>query len=355
MTQRDEPDRGQPFIPTAAQISDRFDEIRDVSNVVSGETQQLSIAGHAIAVRHHSADSREMIGRAVSHLEARSAADGDATESVFRVGLGDRILQPSSLGRAIPDLPEEAEGQQLFDMGSGSVGFEHAGLVWWDRESLDGGWWLRHEQPALFRLGAPMLSLFDLWGESIGLPTVHCAAIGSPEKMVVLGAPGGAGKSTLAVAGLQRGLSFCGDDYCMIQVGADGESPRVHSLFATAKLDAFSQQLVPDSAELERLPGLADNDRTVFDLRGHPGLLASGRVNSVITPVQVGGSAPRLVEVAPLEALRSIAITSVFLMPSSRRLAWKTLSAMCRTVPCYRLEVGDDPTKAVDLLGEIAS
>ena len=321
-------------------LANQFDRV-----VRREESQHISLAGHSIELRHSSPLSQEAFGTAFSHL----ATGPSAADAVFRIGLGEGFFEGDRALAELVGRPAESDGLRITEIGATSLMVEHAGIVWWDSENRQGGTWLWSESPELARRASPLLNLVDVWGASVDLPVVHCAAVGTPEKMIVLGAPGGSGKSTLAVAALQRGMAFCGDDYCLIDSGEAGPAT-VHSLFATAKLDGASQALVPDSADFRRLSGLAENGRSVLELSEHPGVVRSGEVVSVVTPRRVSGAESRLVEVSAGEALRSTAVTSAMLLPYSRPLVLGRVAAMCRSVPCYRLEIGNDLGAAVETI-----
>jgi hypothetical protein len=145
-------------------------------------------------------------------------------------------------------------------------------------------------------------------------------------------------------------MAFCGDDYLMIDCC---EQPQVHSLFATAKLDQASQELLPGTAGLDSLPGVAERGRTVFDLADHTGVTRSAQIAAVVVPVRGTEPDSRLVEIGAPEALRAVAVTTVLQLVTKRELALRALARVCAAVPCYRLELGNRPSQAAALLADL--
>src|SRR5262249_49065941 len=86
--------------------------------------------------------------------------------------------------------------------------------------------------------GAPALSA---WLAGRGLQVLHAAAVAFAGRGVLLVGPGGAGKTTAALACALAGGDFLGDDLCAVEAGG---IPRVHSLFGTVKLNADSARQV---------------------------------------------------------------------------------------------------------------
>src|SRR5688572_1962791 len=93
--------------------------------------------------------------------------------------------------------------------------------------------------------GSPLRTLLHWAMEASGRQLVHGAAVGTDEGALLVTGRGGVGKSTTALACLEAGMQFLGDDY--VVVGLDPE-PQVYRLYGSAKLT---------STQLERFPNLA--------------------------------------------------------------------------------------------------
>ena len=71
---------------------------------------------------------------------------------------------------------------------------------------------------------------------------VHAGVVGRGDRGVLIGGASGSGKSTVAVACLEAGFDFLGDDYVLVSLE---EEPVAFSLYATAKLDPTSLAMMP--------------------------------------------------------------------------------------------------------------
>ncbi len=82
------------------------------------------------------------------------------------------------------------------------------------------------------------------WLASPTVQLIHAAAVSLDGRGVLLVGVGGRGKTTTALACAQAGFSFLGDDLCVVETGSPdrGIPPRIHGLYATAKLNSDSRE-----------------------------------------------------------------------------------------------------------------
>jgi hypothetical protein len=181
---------------------------------------------------------------------------------------------------------------------------------------------------------------------------VHAGAVGTREGGVLLAGPGGSGKSTSVMACLGSALRLAGDDY--VAVRADS-APRVYSLYASAKLDSASLGLLPrvrrhashgpEHVSAKALLLLGESCRDA--------LIESFPLRAIVLPSVTGGP-PRLVPVAPMQALRRLAPSTLMQLPGADLAALETLGALARRLPAYRLETGPDLGALPGLLAGVA-
>lgn len=100
-------------------------------------------------------------------------------------------------------------------------------------------------------------SLFWALGGA-GRHLVHAGAVGDLERGgALLAGSGGSGKTTVALACLQAGMRYVGDDYLLLRSGA----PTVaHNLYTTAKIDARHRACFPSC---RGSPGARRSPRTM--------------------------------------------------------------------------------------------
>jgi hypothetical protein len=177
-------------------------------------------------------------------------------------------------------------------------------------------WWER---------AAPLRAalFWALGGE--GRHLVHAGAVGDDRGAALLVGGSGSGKTTVTLAALAHGFGYLADDYLLLQ-GA-GE-PTVTSIYNTA-----SVRVGPEAGE-----------KAVLDVAGLlPGALRESLpVRAVLVPRVRGGRA-RLSRVSAAEALLALAPSTVLQMPFDDGAVVASLAALVRRVPCFGLDVGDDP------------
>lgn len=70
-------------------------------------------------------------------------------------------------------------------------------------------------------MGHPLIRSLYFWAEQENLLILHSAAVGINNKGILISARGGAGKSTLSISWLLKGLNFVSDDYVIINADCD--------------------------------------------------------------------------------------------------------------------------------------
>ncbi len=210
-------------------------------------------------------------------------------------------------------------------------------------------WW---ERAAPLRAGL----FWALGGE--GRHLVHAGAVGDDRGGVLLAGASGSGKTTVALAALVHGFGYLADDYVLLHTDGEG-APTAYSLYTTAKLDKGHLARFGTLAPAVRFPPESESgEKAVLDV----GVLMPGcvreclPVRAVVVPRICGGRA-RVRRVSAGEALLALAPSTVFQMPFDDGAVVGALAALTRRVPCFALDVGDDPAElaaAVDrVLGEV--
>jgi hypothetical protein len=199
-----------------------------------------------------------------------------------------------------------------------------------------GAFWVRDaEALPRWETAAPLRTLLRWMLRDHGLHLVHGAAVVGPRGAALLAGASGAGKSTTALAAAEAGLGYVGDDYCAVRLGAT-----VHALYAVGKVDANGLRRVPS---LRVLPGGPTPDGKELVLPR--GLTRSAPLVSIVLP-RVGPGGP-LEPAGRAEALRALA-TSILLLPRSTQDDLAALGALVRSLPAFRLPLGDDPVPVLE-------
>jgi hypothetical protein len=201
-----------------------------------------------------------------------------------------------------------------------------------------------------WEIAAPLRPVLAWWAENTGRQLAHGAAVGLARGAVLLGARGGAGKSTTALSCLEAGMLYLGDDYVLLE---PGERCIVSSLYSTAKL-------VPRNldARLPRLRALVtgrhdrEQDKVTLGLHGaFPELMARSLPLLAILIPSVGSSGSlALRPVSAATALAALAPTTVFQLPDAGAPALTRLGEFVAATPRYSLELDRDLTRNVEAI-----
>jgi hypothetical protein len=322
-------------------------ETRDHCFRIAGRTVRLRFAGPAL---------EPYVTPALEHLAVPAVDDSELT-----IGLWDT----ASTGVEPPDSRWKdgdyiARGEIRHELGDHvqmSLTVASGTFHYMDTRENVALFWVRHpERVVAWELAAPLRPLLGWWAESTGGQLAHGAAVATDDGGILLAAPGGSGKSSLALACLLAGMGYLGDDYVLLSCG---DPLRVHSLYCTAKVDPGHMR--------ETLPGLCrhaakgvDHEKAMLFLsESHPDRLVAGAdLRAIVVPRIAPSGRTALRRATAIEVLVALAPSSIFQLPGAGPRAMRTLGDMVRRVPGYVLDVGLDPDENVgvvrDLLGSEA-
>jgi hypothetical protein len=235
------------------------------------------------------------------------------------------------------ELPEYADGpvRAAFDSYLGMLSL-------YDVERQLALFWLRDASHVPITLvGTPFRIILQWWAAQHDAQLVHAAAVGTRHGAAVISGPSGAGKSTTALAALESGLLYLGDDFVLVKAGP---APEVCSLYCSAKVD--------DATLATRFPSLRDAVHRRRRLEHEKEVLFVGQrsigrttaalpLRAILLPHVTGRDVSRLVRVGPGDALRSL-LPGIFPFPGQRHEAVSRLARLTRQVPAYRLELGHE-------------
>jgi hypothetical protein len=233
-------------------------------------------------------------------------------------------------------------------------------VTWLDRRTAHLiGWFDDGQRLSLYQRSRPLEVPLALWAHDRGVQAVHAAAVARNGHGVLIPGKSGSGKSTVALACLDAGYHFLGDDWVGVDAAPDGAFT-AHALYASALLDP---------AHAMRFPHL---QRYAIPFSG------SGRPKSLLLlgplfPARLGRSAtlralalPRIVERATVgcrpaskaDALRILAPSSILtLRPRSGREGLDRIARLVDRLPAYWLEIDGDldeiPRRMDEILARI--
>ncbi|WP_018232756.1 hypothetical protein [Thioalkalivibrio thiocyanodenitrificans] len=298
-----------------------------------------------LRLRFTSTDLAEALTPAIDHLRVEGARQID-----FEI----RCWHDQVPGRPMPAMPWNntdilAQGHiRGFNEGPFRTVYQHGtdALNMIDLERGTGLFWVRDLQLPDWEKAAPLRNLLHWWSQEHGLQFMHAAAVGEGGDCVLIVGPGGSGKSTTALAALMAGMDYAGDDYVLLETG---EAPRVHALYASAKLEPQQLGRFPELGPHARHQG---GDKTILMIASIPGrqMAHPMRIRAVLVPRVTGGPVTRITGLNGGEALRALAPSTLFQLPGGRHHAFRQLSALARRLPCHRLELGTEMPGVVSAL-----
>lgn len=325
------------------------------------------------------AEARSKAGHADVHLQVgdhvvRIRVAPASMRSLLRPLAG--LTDPGANGRTIdlwdvpncgvrpPPLPEE--GREAGPMGA---------IPWLDSAETAGAWqepgrmlvaWDGRAGKVSGYIGDPPLLPSWQMAEPLRAPLnwvlrgprralAHAAALGSRERGtgLLIGGPGGSGKSTTALSWLLAGGDFAGDNYVLVDLDTPG-GPTAAPIYANAKADAHAMSMLPELAPVAHAGDETLHDKSVLDVRELRPDQPAGpiRITALVISRVSGGNQPAVKRISGATALKGLAPSSLLQLPGETA-GFAVLAALIRDLPCYELELAGEPDANVDALDRI--
>jgi len=227
-----------------------------------------------------------------------------------------------------------------------AVDVHTASLSTFDAAARRAQFWLHDaRRMAYWQSASPLRLILSWWANSVDMQLTHAAAVGSAGRAVLLVGGAGAGKSTTSLACLAAGLDFFGDDYCLVAVQP---KPRVHGVYATAKLQPAALAMLPSNIGTVRNASRLRREKAILDLPAPASRrLADGAaITAIVAPCVTGRVA--LERISAGASLRAMAPSTIFGLFGATSGSLRRLASLAATVPGYRLELGADVDRVVD-------
>jgi hypothetical protein len=173
-----------------------------------------------------------------------------------------------------------------------------------------------------------------------GCQLVHAAAVGTEKGAVLITGKGGVGKSSTALACLEAGFFYIGDDYLV--VGYDPE-PTVYSLYCTAKVMGDNLTTFPTVCSLLQNQDKIDREKAVLML--YPALqeqlVPSMPLRIIVTPSITGQKVTDFQEIPAWNIQRAMAFTTMSQLPGVGKHTHDFIHALCGRLPVFRIALGN--------------
>jgi hypothetical protein len=319
-------------------VHERFQ--RAVANVgevhhdyrIAGTVVRLSFAGERLA---------PYLTRALEHLRIEPVETPDATFCLWdSVSTGVGMLPPPCDREAFSDRGD------LWGFNSRRIKtafhYHDYSVNLFDHERRTGIYWVQDARVLPYWvLSSPLRTLFHWWMERHGCQLVHAAAVGAGGRALLAVGKGGLGKSSTALACLEAGLQFMGDDYVIVRTDP---TPMVYSLYATAKINREDiGRWATFEPHLNRQDVPPDEKAVLFL---HPAFKAQLTkempLQAIAVPKVVDREHTELVPEAESVVLEAASFTTMSQLPYAGDHTHRLFTALCEALPGYRIELGRD-------------
>jgi hypothetical protein len=180
--------------------------------------------------------------------------------------------------------------------------------------------------------------------------SVHAAGLALTGRSLLLAGTTGAGKSTLTLALLQRGLDLLGDDMTFLRIGPAG----LRTLAFPDEIDVTPHTLGMFPELAERLPdaGRPGWKKLQLDAAtlGGPTVAWESEPVALVFPTIAGSETSSLTSLTTGEALVELAPNVILTERASSQAHLGALGELVKHCQCYRLHTGTDLTQAAYLL-----
>ncbi|HJU65350.1 MAG TPA: hypothetical protein VJ596_06705 [Gemmatimonadaceae bacterium] len=347
--------RAHPFVAMASAFARAHERCGNAGVVThhflfGGRATRLRVLGDILA--------RELV-RPLAHLRA---AGDDISPTTLTIDLwdGTEIGEPAPRPQVGDDgwLAWPAGDGRFLSSGDGRfICYEtESAITWLDRRTgRVVGWRADGARLSVHERTRPIPFILPLALQDHGLQLIHAGLVSVDGRGVLFAGNNGAGKSTCSLLCLCAGLEFLSDDHVALQEMDDGGFVG-HSIYASTRLEPHHLPRFPllaphgipsdHPSETKSLVQLAE----VFPAQ----MKRSVGIRALVLPRIVGGSGARLSTVSRAEALRTLAPSSLLMLPfMPARAGFDKLVRLVEAVPSYRLEMGLDmavvPARVIEL------
>lgn len=196
---------------------------------------------------------------------------------------------------------------------------------------------------------SPFRTIFHWWMEKNNCQLLHAAAVGTEDGAVIITGKGGVGKSTTAVICLNNGLFYLSDDYVIVKKGS---SPKVYSLYSTAKLN---MEDMPKFPALQKFAGQAveeDQEKEVLFL--YPKLKDQLKrkmpLKAILTPEIKKQQNSEIQAVSYWSVQRAMSFTTMSQLPGVGSHTHQYINEFSNSLPCFKIILGSDFNKLTRLI-----
>ncbi|PYM09402.1 MAG: hypothetical protein DMD82_00290 [Candidatus Rokuibacteriota bacterium] len=300
---------------------------------IAGATVRLAFAGESLV---------PFFTRALAHLRIDPVETPDATICLW-----------DTKSTGVGMLPPPCDRDRFSDRGDlwgfhsrrikTAFHYHDFSVNVFDHERNTGIYWVQNAQLLPYwTLASPLRTLFHWWMERRGCQLLHAAAVGIEDRALLLVGKGGLGKSSTALACLNQGLQFLGDDYVIVR---NTPAPTVYSLYATAKLNPWDLERFPELRPLLHAREITAGDKAVVFLNPPfaSRIALQAPLEAIAMPRVTGRDDTRFESEALPVIQQAATFTTMSQLPYAGSHTHQLITELCASLPAFRLELGRDP------------
>jgi len=234
------------------------------------------------------------------------------------------------------------------------VGYQHPGIcLWIDRRTGRAVGWFPSSRLSEQERGKPLQFAIHLLQADRGTPVIHAALVAHQGAGALLVGNGGKGKTTAALACVVAGFDFFADDYVAVE-RLDADRFVGHSLYDSVWLTPHGWELFSGRMPLPGRPACADSEKRLVHLSDVcPSQVRSSVPIHAVVSTDLGDDRCAGHPISKAEALLAVAPSSLLQLPVSGRILFERMTELLSSTPCYRLDVGRDPTGVATLVAAL--
>jgi hypothetical protein len=326
--------------PAQRFFDDAMGSFERAATNVGTDDWHLDVADHPMTLRFAGDGLAPILTPALEHLRRPEPAGAPAlTVALFDDdSTGARMVPPPWNGAAYQKRGHivgynDERNRTAYELGIDilqAFDADRAEAIYWTRTARIVPWW---------EASFPLRTTFHWWAATTpSLQPIHAGAVGREHGGVLVAGRGGAGKSTTALACLDAGLAYAGDDYVLVDVDA----PYAYGLYGTAKLRPENLHRFPHLDALIANPDLLHEQKALLYLYRHcPDQLVRGfPLRAIVLPRVTGERDSALTPATPRDAVAAIAPTTMFQLPGDSEGLFAKVKRLADTLPAYWLDAG---------------
>ncbi len=300
------------------------------------------VAGKVYCLRFLGTELRRILIAALEHLRVPACGEVDVTLHVW---------DSESTGTAMS--PPPCDWDAFTDRGDiwgfnskrirTAFHYSDYSVNLYDHQRAIGIYWVQNSKSIPYwTTSAPFRTLFQWSLSGYGLQLIHAAGVGKDRNLFIITGKGGVGKSSTALACINAGMDYIGDDYIIVE---NGSPQKAYSLYSTAKLFNDDIGRFPNLSQLVGERQSKEQEKGVYQL--YPDLQAQikkeGVVKAFLVPSITGKPDPSSFQAIPKWRVeKAMAFTTISQLPGAGEDTSEYIKKLVEDTPCFEAKLSNE-------------